>query len=229
MAVVYGATGAGAATGAGFVQAAAASWSHTIAAGDTGVIVSFTQYSNGVNPTSNTYVCTYGGTNMTLVTRLVWDPNCSTSIYYMLNPPSGAQTVAVSASTGTYTGRQVEGNSVSYAGLAGVSVLGSNTGNGGSATLSGLAAGTSNDLTYFTVSCWGGASGQTFTQRSNIANPVYPQTNQQIGDTAGTATSASTNPNNAPFGTWGVVGVRLLDAVSARDKSGDFFTMFQPL
>lgn len=219
MTVAYGATGAGNSASTSFATNTSTSWSHTIAAGDNCVVVAATIYSGVVE--TQTYTCTYGGTNMTLLTTISYDTHVVTNIYYMLNPPTGAQTVACSGSSATQTGREISGNSVSYSGVGSVALLAATTGSGGTATLSGLVTGAA-DIIFFALGCWAAPSGNTFTQRSNISNSVYPNIDQQIGDSAGATTSGSSTPGSGAFATWG------FGAVQLRSPSGNFFP-FMPM
>jgi hypothetical protein len=193
------------------VPSVSTSWTHT-ATGNF-VIVGFSSTSNNQTTSSQTYTCTYNGVAMTQLTRLEWDSGGSataTSVYYMFNPPKTAVTVAVSSGNGANTGRTIEGNSVSYSGVGGITLAGTSLGTtGGVATISNLSASGADKL-FIVASGWGGLGSSTYTERANSYNGTFPQKKISLGDMSGTSTNASVTPNNNPYSTWGMIGARLL-------------------
>lgn len=113
-----------------------ASWSHTIATSGldvvvlVGVVQSVTSNAAPISPTA----VTYGGLTMARVGTITLGSTTersAVSIYSLWNPPTGAQTVAVTTATDTKTA--VAGQSVAYSGVAALE-LGA-TGNGTTASV----------------------------------------------------------------------------------------------
>jgi hypothetical protein len=103
---IVGQTGAAVAFGASggnTLSSSPVSWTHTIAVGDLGVLVSV-GYKNG-GSTVPTFTATYGGVAMTLVvqqengTGTFNAPGCA--VFWLKSPPSGSKTVVVTRTAGS--------------------------------------------------------------------------------------------------------------------------------
>lgn len=91
------------------------SWNHNVGGQGGCLLVGFTtNVGAGVTQNVVTTTVTYGGVAMTSLGRIVINDIIWTELWIMLNPPPGTNTVAVTASGGPATGRQIAGNSVHY-------------------------------------------------------------------------------------------------------------------
>lgn len=129
--VTYSTTGAGGtAQGGNSSSSVTTSWSHTIGADDSAVLIGVSV--RGARPNSDASSATCGGVTMTRLGQIA-NGGTTIAIFGLLNPPTGTQTMSV---TGTWTsglganGNVVEGNSVSYDGVAAFGTVTSNTGSG---------------------------------------------------------------------------------------------------
>ena len=154
MAVTFDSAGAGnRVTNAVLQTTVSASWTHTISASNANTFVTVMavveHYASSNAPV--TVSATYGGVTMTAnpQTKTSLSGTAGTSFSYdtavlffhILNPPTGAQTVAVTAVS--FTGAQVQsvtGNSLAYQGVEGFTYYPASGGDG-STTMSGPAGG----------------------------------------------------------------------------------------
>lgn len=180
--VAYDATGAGNNT-TNTSTSTNITWSHTCSGSDRIVIVVFQYYAP---TTASAFTVTYGGTAMTGITSGLYaftPPYGGTGVYYLLNPPTGAQTVSVTMPTAAGAGnRYLAGNSVSYTGVsyAGIDDL-------GGTNLSDASPGTA--MSY---------AAKTTYSDSWFVN-VFAQLNAAAitGYTGGTSRFSFTNPNSS--------------------------------
>lgn len=137
--VAYDATGAGNAVASG-TNSVNITWSHTCTGSNRIVIVSILVGGVSASYTTFTRSVTYGGNAMTSFGAIDGGatPNGWLEMFYLIAPPTGAQTVSVTVSKAATTFGRVAGNSVSYnnaAQTAPVGTFGSNTGTAASQSL----------------------------------------------------------------------------------------------
>lgn len=173
--VLFDAVGAGAASGS-----SSFSWSHAISADARAIVV-------GVNSQGgNALTVKVGSTPMTQLggyfnfTGTIYE-----SLWGLLNPPTGSQTIAV-----TGAGNANAGNSVSYFNASGFGTVSTNSGSGTSASQS--AASTLGER-VFQMFAYSGAAGTTFTGYNQTSRWIQPGVSSvtypaMIGDAAGAAT-----------------------------------------
>lgn len=119
--VLYDTTGAGQSAASGNI-----SWSHTIGAGAKAILVGLT--GAGASPTAKV-----GATSMTSLATILVATGIRISVFGLLNPPTGAQTITI-----TSPGNTSGANSVSYSNVVGfgTGVTASGTGTSASQTVS---------------------------------------------------------------------------------------------
>lgn len=107
--VQHGSTGAGnSAQGGSGSGSVFTSWTQTVAAGETAVLVGV--YVGGPRANSNAASATCGGQAMTKLVQVTWGSGNVTAIFGLLDPPTGNQTVSV---TGTWNSQVLQnGNTV---------------------------------------------------------------------------------------------------------------------
>lgn len=189
----------------------ALSWSHTASGSDRCVLVGVRRTATGP-PASSTV--TYGGNSMTLLI----DSNAATdgaSLYYLLAPPTGAQTITVTSPAAVTL---MQGGSASYTGVGSVSGAVSAFGAdpltvssvvGGLAF--GMAANSTNQATLSAAWRWGSVA-------DNLVNQLFV-----FGDNWGDTSIPFTMNVAAASRRW--VGGSL-NPISAAAPTGTFFAMF---
>lgn len=193
--VIFDAVGAGAASGSsGF------SWSHTIGTSARAVLVGVSSQSG------NALTVKVGSTSMTqLGSFFSFGPTVYMSLWELLNPPTGAQTIAVSGA-----GAANAGNSVSYNNVSGFGTVATNSGSGTTASQSITSA---TGQMVFQMFAYGGSAGQTFSAynqtsrwvQAGVSSVTYPA---MIGDAPGAATVNFSATISS--GSWGAIAVPLL-------------------
>ena len=210
MAVAFDAVGPSSAGGgtANGSPSTSTSWSHTCSGTNRVVVVGVAV---GVNPSGSvTTSVTYGGTAMTSVGKVGSNNNTLgyVQLFSLVNPPTGASTVAVSASVVTY----ISGGSISFTGASGVGTA--VTAFGSSTTPTATVTGTASGGMVVSAACCGSpiaSSAQTGRWLKNTNN------NTAAGNGAGATAPAGgsvTMSHTVTSDWWGIVAVEVLAAAS---------------
>lgn len=219
MTVTYEATGSGGnITLLSDVTTIDTSWSHTAGGGEMNVVVLFGSFYIAAGYNTWTITATYGGTPMTLLSSLANSTNAAwgSFAFYLMDPPTGAQTVIASAS-GALGKPRLEGNSVSYNNAFTPSATAASS---SSSTSSITVASGAGSMVCATQQCWGSASFSSIdgTQRgSTLYNGVA---RFAVHDTAGDSSVTLTGTMSASAG-WNSIGVNI-----PAQRSQDFFAFF---
>jgi hypothetical protein len=213
--VAYDAVGAGATANSGSVSSL--SWSHTVGASATAVVVLVASYELG------TISATFGGTTMTNLGSQSANNAGNTAgavvMFGLLNPPTGAQTVNVSF--GGTLPIVAAGNSTSYTGVGAFSSVATGSGSTSTAMSQSVSSGTGQmALTAFAVMNGGSGGAGTIasfnqTQRYNAspADGSVAGVALAFGDAAGAATVSFTAADSAAHFSANI-GVSLQQAVA---------------
>lgn len=187
------------ATGAGAIGSASFSWTHVIT-GNAILGVAQTQGASAVT-------MKVGTTSMTLIkTQVVYSTfGVSMYVFELLNPPTGTQTITVTATGGTIS----NGNTVSY----------KNVGSFGTPV---TATGTASPFSQTVTSATGQMIFQSFGAAQGAASAAYNQTQRYnqwtngssypliIGDAAGASSVTFTATNSAAARGWAGVAIPLI-------------------
>lgn len=201
--VTFGAAGAGGFTNAS-TASVVASWTHSIATTDLGVLVVITYWTNAPTPGSSV---TYGGTAMTKVQSTT---SAGTSLgqtmyieaWWLKAPASGTKTVVATVTGGSGTNAVwLRGQSMSY--------LASKIGNtnfavgSGSASLSQSISSNTNNMVVgaFMEDCNSTVTMSAFNKTSRYAGNVGGQA-CNIGDSAGATSTTFTATSSSSAITW---------------------------
>lgn len=190
-------------------------WTHTCTGTNRAVIVAISvdTYPAGGNWQSYTRTATYGGVAMTsLMQRNSNDTNNGwVEIFGLLNPPTGAQTISVSATRSGFTPVYVNGCSVSYTSVANFEWPSSSiTAPGGTPSLTIPSGG--NRIVVGAFCSGGNISGVTGTQRALRSNGTVGYAENLLvqdaaGNVAGTTVGAANNND-----VWAAVGISMFPA-----------------
>jgi len=184
------------------------SWSHTIGTGATALIVMTSTFANP----EPTITVTCGSTPVPLIGakyNYYFDGYvyCAVRVFGLLSPPTGAQTISVSATSSAILG----GNSVAYSNVSsfGTAVTGSSTGNKPTVTIPSspgqIAVGAFGAYhTSFTK--------PTGTSRFNVPYTAWTEPSHIYQDTSVPDQKTETTLSTDPVGgdAWGAVGVPLI-------------------
>ncbi|BCP29620.1 hypothetical protein [Mycobacterium intracellulare] len=195
-------------------------------------VVAAVEWVGTVDATGATFAVEFGGHAMTPVpnSQVFWNSNTGmVALFYLLNPPTGPQTVTASVSgMGTESGaRTLALATASYSGVSGI---------GSAATASGASAALAvtsptAPLFFNAFGCTVAAGGDSFasynqTSRANIASVASTNQPLLIGDGAGSGLVDFTATAPAASEEWAGAGVGLLgndvsfDAVGSAAAAG---------
>lgn len=214
--------------GASIVGSAASprstSWSHTATGTDRVVLVVLTvDQTTGVY-TSHTRAVTYGGNAMTSLgaVHLNNDPDSPwVEIFGLVNPPTGAQTVAVTI-TGSGQSYALKGNSISYTGAGSfgtpTTVYGTEVG-----TAMALAVASATNRMAHTAFMVASGSVSAFSGTSRLTTGTVPGITS--GDAAGASTVNFTATRSADVD-YAAIGVDIREPGATTSNAGAFFALF---
>lgn len=208
--VTFDATGGGASTTQGFSTSIGVTWSHTASGNTRAVVVGFTCRSGSQAPSGQTRTVTYGGVAMTKLGTAEFGGDMFCDLWFLLNPPVGAQTVSVNVSSGSNTGRGLAGNSVSYNGVGSSGAVVTANGTSSSAAQSSVASAAGEMISQLFGATSAFQTGYTQTQRSTVQS-TDGFADLLIGDAPGTAAVSFSSTLNTST-TWGGVAARLMPA-----------------
>lgn len=200
--VAFDSTGVGSAA-----QTSSLTWSHTIGSQANCCIVAVHSGDVALSGIS----AKVGATSMTMLgTSYQYDTNKYLTLFRLLNPPTGSQTITVTFTGGTPF---ANGDSVTYRNVGGFGTTVTNTGTGTSASQS-VSSGTGQmvvNLLGNVAGSGGGFTGYTQTSRYSTANVPSAGYPTLIGDAAGASTVnfGATLPSSLK---WGSIAVPLLTA-----------------
>ena len=205
MAVVFDAVGPSSSGGGttGSTTATSASWSHTCSGSNRLVVVGLAV--GNVSSGSLTTTVTFGGTAMSSVGKVGSDGSTAgyVQLFSLTNPPTGASTVAVTASASS----TISGGSTSFTGANGIGTGVTAFGSSASATVA--VTGTTSGNMIADVCCCGSAvSSSTHTSRWIKNTNTDSGAGNGAGSTAaagGSVTMGYTVSNDF----WGIVAVEI--------------------
>lgn len=203
-----------------------ATWSHTATGSDRAVLVIVgVKAASGIS-TDIVRSATYGGVAMTEL-QIITSGTNHLIFFGLLNPATGAQTVAVNLS-GVATGSS--GNSVSYTGVDSFGTISTTSGSAAGTAMShgvtGSAVGRSIAQAFLALNATLGSQIINYTPTSRFSIAVQswsPAIN--AGDAAGAAGTVTFTANRGSGVQWRSIAVDLIEAVAATN-TGAFFAMF---
>jgi len=186
-------------------------WSHTASGSNRAVIVGISQNNNVYN--AGEVTVTYGGTAMTFLGERPSDDQTAgvAQLFGLVNPPTGAQTVSVQRSSGTYG---FIGGSISFTGVdqvtpfaTAVTAAGDNTGGSNPPTAS-VSSATGNMVVDVVVygSPLSGATG-TLRWMDNVDGTTAANNAAQSTYAGASSVTVGYNPTNKDW--WGLVAVSI--------------------
>jgi hypothetical protein len=222
MPVVFDSTNSGAGSrGFIFGGAVTASYTHTVASGADRVAIVLGKYHDSSNTASGsiTITATFGGQAMTALGSLMNNNTTGdkTTLLYLLNPPTGSQTVTVSC-TSPQVNRGCIAVGMTFRGVKNLGPLATSFGSGttSSITYAGYANGLAVTALSYTspgASLTGYTAGTVaFRSQSEAVRTSVLTAAPANGNYTQGAVSASSTP-------WGILGVALIG-------DSPFFTMF---
>lgn len=212
MAVAYNSAGAG---GTGSKNnftggAVSASWSHTCSGTERAAIVLGKFHtSSALTSASITITATYGGVSMTSLGSVMHNNGTGDKVemFYLLNPPTGAQTVTVSC-TSSQVNRGCLGTSLAFTGVKAVSAATVATNYGSTGTATVATPGHGNGMVVGIGSFSDPNGGMSFS--SIAADSVYEGTRGATLLCNRGAASVTISVSQSGTSAWGAIGASLI-------------------